>query len=98
MPAVNRRKALALLIILQRIKKRKRTWVTAINQRRRQQGAFYNLVEELRFNSEYHRAYLRMTPSQMDHILSMIGSDLQRQDTNYRLAVEPKQRLVVTLR
>ncbi|XP_062335692.1 uncharacterized protein LOC134034966 isoform X2 [Osmerus eperlanus] len=39
-----------------------------------------------------------MTPSQMDHILSLIGADIQRQDTNYRLAVKPKQRLVVTLR
>ena len=72
--------------------------MTAINQRRRQQGVFYNLAEELRFNAATHRSYFRMTPTQMDHILSVIGADLQRQDTNYRLAVEPKQRLVVTLR
>ncbi|XP_062407581.1 radial spoke head protein 3 homolog isoform X1 [Sardina pilchardus] len=97
--AVNRRKALALLLLLNRINRRKkRVWVHELNQRRRQRGAFYQLVAELQFDSELHRKYFRMTPLQMDYILSMIGSELQKQDTNYRKSIEPKQRLAVTLR
>ncbi|KAL2093117.1 hypothetical protein ACEWY4_010429 [Coilia grayii] len=39
-----------------------------------------------------------MSAEQMDSVLSLIGPDLTRQMTNYREAIEPKQRLAVTLR
>ncbi|KAK7158492.1 hypothetical protein R3I94_004957 [Phoxinus phoxinus] len=34
----------------------------------------------------------------MDELLSIIGPELTRQSTNYRVAIEPKQRLAVGLR
>ncbi len=34
----------------------------------------------------------------MDELLSLIGPELVRQSTNYRAAIEPKQRLAVGLR
>ncbi|KAJ8376430.1 hypothetical protein SKAU_G00070100 [Synaphobranchus kaupii] len=39
-----------------------------------------------------------MTAEQMDQILALVGPDLTKMTTNYRAAIEPKQRLAVTLR
>ncbi|XDV34474.1 hypothetical protein PO909_004630, partial [Leuciscus waleckii] len=79
-------------------RRRKRCWVHTLNQRRRQQGDFYHLVAELRLDSQRHHLYFRMSAEQMDELLSIIGPELTRQSTNYRAAIEPKQRLAVGLR
>uniref|UniRef100_A0A671Q543 DDE Tnp4 domain-containing protein n=1 Tax=Sinocyclocheilus anshuiensis TaxID=1608454 RepID=A0A671Q543_9TELE len=73
-------------------------WVHPLNQRRRQQGHFHHLVAELRLHSQHHHQYFRMSVEQMDELLSLIGPELTRQSTNYRAAIEPKQRLAVGLR
>ncbi|KAJ4920286.1 hypothetical protein JOQ06_025989 [Pogonophryne albipinna] len=39
-----------------------------------------------------------MSAEQMDELLSLLGPELTRQSTNYRAAIEPKQRLAVALR
>ncbi|KAF3844403.1 hypothetical protein F7725_007566, partial [Dissostichus mawsoni] len=39
-----------------------------------------------------------MSAEQMDELLSLLGPELTRQLTNYRAAIEPKQRLAVALR
>ncbi|XP_059915812.1 uncharacterized protein LOC132463568 [Gadus macrocephalus] len=39
-----------------------------------------------------------MSAEQMDELLSFIGPEVTRQTTNYRSAIEPKQRLAVALR
>uniref|UniRef100_A0A3Q2CGQ6 DDE Tnp4 domain-containing protein n=1 Tax=Cyprinodon variegatus TaxID=28743 RepID=A0A3Q2CGQ6_CYPVA len=77
---------------------RRRSWVHPINRPRQEQGDFNNLVAELQLDSQRHHRYFRMSAEQMEHILSIIGPELTRQDTNYRAAIEPKQRLVVALR
>ncbi|XDV31444.1 hypothetical protein PO909_034127 [Leuciscus waleckii] len=69
-----------------------------MNRRRREYGAYYHLVAELRLDRDRHLNYFRMNAEQMDHILSLIGGQLTRQTTNYRQSIEPKQRLAVTLR
>ena len=69
-----------------------------MNQRRREQGAFHHLVAELQLDSQRHHEYFRMSVVQMEELLSMIGPELTRQSTNYRAAIEPKQRLAVGLR
>uniref|UniRef100_A0A8C6NS72 DDE Tnp4 domain-containing protein n=1 Tax=Nothobranchius furzeri TaxID=105023 RepID=A0A8C6NS72_NOTFU len=48
--------------------------------------------------SDLHMKYFRMSAEQMDHILSLIGPDLTKQNTNFRESIEAKQRLAVTLR
>lgn len=69
-----------------------------LNQRRRQQGDFYHLVAELRLDSQRHHQYFRMSAEQMEELLSLVGPELTRQSTNYRAAIEPRQRLAVGLR
>ncbi|XDV11211.1 hypothetical protein PO909_000212 [Leuciscus waleckii] len=99
---VSRRRTLTFVLLLERIqrgrRRRKRCWVHPLNQRRRQQGDFYHLVAELRLDSQRHHLYFRMSAEQMDELLSIIGPELTRQSTNYRAAIEPKQRLAVGLR
>lgn len=73
-------------------------WVHPINLRRRQFGAFHHLVAELRLDSDRHLKYFRMSAEKMDELLSVVGPELKRQSTTFRAAIEPKQRLAVTLR
>ncbi|KAF4114360.1 hypothetical protein G5714_004583 [Onychostoma macrolepis] len=99
-PVVDRRRVTALYLLLKNLRKRRRRriWVHPINQRRRQFGAFHHLVTELRLDDDRHLKYFRMSAEQMDELLSVVGPELARQSTNYRAAIEPKQRLAITLR
>uniref|UniRef100_A0A8C9XKI1 DDE Tnp4 domain-containing protein n=1 Tax=Sander lucioperca TaxID=283035 RepID=A0A8C9XKI1_SANLU len=56
------------------------------------------LVAELRLDNQRHHQYFRMSAEKMHELLSVIGPELTRQNTNYRSAIEPKQRLAVGLR
>ena len=93
----NRRRALALLLLLRR-QRRRRWWVRPINQERLAQGAFYHLVRSLSLDHELYYAYFRMTPAQMNYLLSVVGPSLRRLDTTYRKSIEPAQQLAVALR
>lgn len=94
----DKRAVAALLLLRRRRKERARLWVHPVNERRQQQGAYHNLVQELALDSERHQRYFRMTPGQMDEILNIIGPDITRQHTNFRQPIEARQRLAVTLR
>jgi hypothetical protein len=39
-----------------------------------------------------------MTPAQFDAVLRMIETDIMKKDTTYRIAIPPRQRLIVALR
>lgn len=98
-----KRRTIALQLLLGRLQRRggrRRSlhWVHPLNQRRHQQGDFHHLVAELRLDSQRHHQYFRMSAEQMDELLSFIGPEITRQSTNYRAAIEPKQRLAVALR
>ncbi|GFR93528.1 hypothetical protein ElyMa_000894900 [Elysia marginata] len=41
--------------------------------------------------------YFRMTPTTFQSLLKLCASELQKQNTNWRKAITPKERLVVTL-
>ena len=55
-------------------KKRRRTlWVRPIFRRRRHQGEYHNLLQEILLsNSESHFKYLRMSKERFDTLLSMV--------------------------
>ncbi|XP_061925526.1 uncharacterized protein LOC133664703 [Entelurus aequoreus] len=103
MEAAAWRRAALVLLLLARLRRRgrrrtSRYWVHPRNQHRRQQGDFYHLVAELRLDGRRHRRYFRMSAEQMDQLLSMIGPEITKVSTNYRAAIEAKQRLAVALR
>ncbi|KAL7387534.1 hypothetical protein ABVT39_024972 [Epinephelus coioides] len=95
---MDRKRVVALLLLHRRLQARKRVWVHPINERRQEQGAYHNLVQELRASTERHRKYFRMSADEMDYVLSMTGPDITKMDTNFRSPIKPKQKLAVTLK
>ena len=105
MAALNRRRRLLLLLLLVRRRARRgqrrtrRTWVRKINSNRVNLGEFHSLIQEMRLSDhDSFFKYFRMSPSRFDHLLSLIGPKIQRQNTNLRSAISPAERLAVTLR
>lgn len=79
-------------------RQRKRWWVRDIFLKTKSQGAFYNLIEEMRLtDTEKYYNYLRMTPSHFEELLALVGPDINK----LYLKGEPinsAQRFVCTLR
>lgn len=100
MAAFNRRRVLLLLLLLRRRRARKkRTWVRKINIERRLKGEYHALIQEMRLSDhESFYKYFRMVPSRFDHLLSLVGPAITRQQTNFRSPISPGERLAVTLR
>ena len=97
----DQRAILLLLLLLKRrlSRKRKRMWVRKINQARLCKGEYHSLIREMRLRDhESYFKYFRMTPSRFDHLLSLVGPAIIRQETNFRKPVSPGERLAVTIR
>ena len=63
------------------------------------QGAFTNLVQELReSDQESFRNYLRMGPEAFDYLTDKVDPLISKEDTNFHKAVSPAEKLAVTLR
>lgn len=73
-------------------------WVHLINQRREEHGVFHYLVAELHLDKDSPIKYFRMEAEKMDHLFSLIGPDLTLLSKNFHEAIQPKQRLAVTVR
>ena len=53
---------------------------------------------EVRNDPELFKDYCRMSPACFDHLLGLIRHDIEKKNTNFRDAICPEQRLVITLR
>ncbi|XP_070550778.1 uncharacterized protein [Ptychodera flava] len=95
---------LLLLLLLRRCRRRRRaacrtTWTRQWIMRRQAQGVYANLVQELRAEDpESFRQFHRLDRQSFQDILTMISPYIEKQDTNMRSAVNPSERLAVTLR
>jgi hypothetical protein len=90
---------LILGIIHRRRRRRqaRRCWVRPIFSRRRQQGDFHNLIQELRLSDpESYFRYMRMSKERFDDILSKVGPLLTRRYYSCGVRAET-ERLAVTL-
>ena len=94
--------ALALLVMLDKVENEdtgRRFWVRKIFQEREKYGLYHILTDELRlFDKEYFFRFVRMTPQRFEHLLSLVGTHLQRTTTKMREPISPAERLVLTLR
>ena len=100
MTARRRRMVVAVLMffLLKRRLRRRRFWVHPILQSRFHLGAFEQLYPDLRANPEKFLNYFRLTTDEFDDVLQKIETEIYHQDTNFRRAVTPTERLSVTLR
>ena len=65
---------LALKLKRWRRKKKRQYWVRPIFQRHREQGDYYNLLQELRLSDpQCHFRFLRMSKERFDSLLSKVG-------------------------
>ena len=66
---------------------------------REQHGHYHNLLQECRLRDmDYYKYLVRMEPEMFDEILARITPRIQKQDTNFKKAIEPGLKLAVTLR
>ena len=66
-----------LALVRRKRKRRRRVWVREILAKRRQQGEFHNLLQELRLaDPEYHFKYLRMSKEMFDVLLAKVSGYL----------------------
>ena len=82
-------------------KTRRRFWVRQIVQKRRDQGEFHNLLQEMRLNDpESHFRYLRMSKATFDRLLARVGPLLSRRGyrSDHRPDISPNERLALTIR
>lgn len=76
-------------------RRRRRVWVRAINTRRRQQGAFHNLFQEIKTDPQMFHKYTRMTLPTFQHLMDIVNPSLMKRSPR---ALEPEQRVALTLR
>ena len=81
-----------------RQKQERRFWIHEVISRRGELGEHYRLVQELRHDPERFRRYFRMSTSQFDMLLDLIGPKIEKLDTNWRRSISPAERLAITLR
>lgn len=66
---------------------------------RRNDFSHMSLLRELRANDPNdYRNYLRMDEDTFNHLLSLVGEHLRKQDSVMRQAIPPEERLIATLR
>src|SRR5436190_22554857 len=87
-----------LLTAVEDDEKKSRLWVHDINKDRIQYGEYHTLMPALRKDENRFYIYFRMNFECFDLLLDLISEEIRKEDTNYREAISPEERLVVTLR
>ncbi|XP_050299931.1 uncharacterized protein LOC126738575 [Anthonomus grandis grandis] len=77
--------------------KRKRKWVHPSLQYRSTRGEFHTLYPQLVDDETMFFQYFRMSKERFEMLLS-IGGNLKKQDTKFRAAISPREKLAVCLR
>ncbi|CAL8391528.1 unnamed protein product [Arctogadus glacialis] len=97
--ARNRRLALALALADDEEKHvPTRLWLHDITRGRQQQGAYHNLVQELRFDDARFAGYFRLNKCQFEQLLGIVAPSIAKLDTKFRQAISPEERLCICLR
>ena len=90
--------ALCYNVIKKKNRKRKhRWWVHSLQQKRKEKGAYHQLVRELQLDGEKFQQYFRVTREQFGQILEYVEADLVKH-CRTREVLCPKQRLAICLR
>ena len=97
-------KEILLFLLLMRRRRRplrashRITWTKRWILRRKQQGAYANLIRELNAEDpEKFRQYHRLDKESFEGILRLISSYIYKQETQMRSSIKARERLAVTL-
>ncbi|XP_064475663.1 uncharacterized protein LOC135389557 [Ornithodoros turicata] len=90
--------ASAAMLLRQRNRK-SRVWVRDLLLPRNEFGEFHHLVRDMRLgDGQDFFDYFRMSRERFDHLLSLVGPLIERQNTSFRQSISPAERLCITLR
>ena len=81
-----------LLLVLLLRRKRKRLWVRPLFKAK-DRLSYPNIILNCGFSDAF-----RMSNSDIEYLLNMVGPSIAKMDTNYRQSISPKNRLLITLR
>ncbi len=90
-----------ICVLLYKWRKRKsnhRFWVHPIKCLHLQLVEYHCLVTEKHLFLEDYYCSFRMNPDQFDHVLSIIGPKIFKEDSQFHRSIRPEQKLAVTLR
>ena len=73
-------------------------WVHPINCRRPEFGAFAHLFPDLVNNPEKFYDFFRINNEQFKMLVELLRPSIEKQNTNYRRAIQPEERLALYLR
>ena len=85
------------LVTKMKNKRKHRWWVRSTVQKRKDHGAYLNLVRELQEDGEKFKEYFRLTREQFAQVLFFVGEDLVLY-SRCREVISPKERLAICLR
>lgn len=103
MPSHSRHVQAAAAYIILSHKRRKQTkrkcWVRPWLEKRMAQGAFENLLKELRIEDQHgFFNFIRMNALSFEFLLEQVAPIIKKEDTHFRQAISPAEKLMVTLR
>jgi len=81
----------------QRKKQKGRFLICEVISKRSELGEYHILIQELHGPVRFRR-YFRMSTSQFDMVLWLIGWEIEKMDTNWSPSMSPTERLAITLR
>jgi len=73
-------------------------WVHPINIKRPEFGIFSQLYLDLLEDEEKFHGFFRMNIEQFYRLSQLVGEEIRKQNTNYRRAISPEERLAIFLR
>ncbi|CAH1114703.1 unnamed protein product [Psylliodes chrysocephalus] len=71
-------------------------WVHPINQSRQEHGAFHVLWPEFSIDDERCKMDIKMTKKEFDILYDLLETKLKKQNTYFREAISPEERLLLT--
>ncbi|CAH1958229.1 unnamed protein product [Acanthoscelides obtectus] len=89
---------IALILDEEEETRRKRKWVHQAWKKRGTEGEFATLYKELVDDGTKFFEYFRMTENSFNLLLNKLEVDIAKQDTRWRKATTPRERLAVCLR
>lgn len=94
-----KKKLLILLYYNRHLRRPQRSvWVREIFKKRRQQGDYHNLIQEMRLgDKDKHFNYFRMSSQQFDELLGIVSPYITKQHC-VREPISAGERLALTLR
>ena len=79
-------------------RKRRNMWGHQINIKRPEFGIFSHLCPDLLEDEEKFHGFFRMNIEQLYRLSQLVGEEIRKQNTDYRRAISPEERLAIFLR